>query len=167
MLKITSPEKHYNGVTSGVTFTNGVAIAELDNFSKEWFIEKGYIVEETDTPKVETPVVNPVNENPEAGEQGSNQDESNNNDSLKGNDDTSKPKTKAELLEEAKELGIEGIRNKATNKEIEDLIADKKAELEALGDNGASNDGNPEAGNNENENPETGATGDEDPEKGE
>lgn len=49
------------------------------------------------------------------------------------------PKTKKELLAEAKELGID-VPNKATNAQIEELIAAKKAEIEA-GD-GAQNDSN-------------------------
>ena len=61
------------------------------------------------------------------------------------------------MLEEAKALGIENIRSKATKAEIEDLINDKKIELEALAGDG----------NSDNENPEAGEAGDEDPEKGE
>lgn len=49
------------------------------------------------------------------------------------------PKTKKELLAEAKELGID-VPNKATNAQIEEMIAAKKAEIEA-GD-GAQNDSN-------------------------
>lgn len=54
-----------------------------------------------------------------------------------GNEDA--PKTKKELLAEAKELGID-VPNKATNAQIEEMIAAKKAENEA-GD-GAQNDSN-------------------------
>lgn len=61
MYKITAPEKHYNGVTSGIVFTNGIGIAELDAFSKDWFLSKGYTVEETTS--------TPVTENTETGEQ--------------------------------------------------------------------------------------------------
>ena len=50
-------------------------------------------------------------------------------------EDLDKDKTKAELLEEAKALGIENIRSKATKDEIEKLIADKKVELEVLESN--------------------------------
>lgn len=67
MFKITAPEKHYKGVTSGIAFTNGTAIAELDAFTKDWFISKGYSLEEIK----ETPIANtgaPV-EDPEAGTQ--------------------------------------------------------------------------------------------------
>lgn len=49
------------------------------------------------------------------------------------------PKTKKELLAEAKELGID-VPNKATNAQIEEMIAAKKAEIEAA--NGAQNDSN-------------------------
>lgn len=49
------------------------------------------------------------------------------------------PKTKKELLAEAKELGID-VPNKATNAQIEEMIAAKKAENEA-GD-GSQNDSN-------------------------
>lgn len=50
------------------------------------------------------------------------------------------PKTKKELLAEAKELGID-VPNKATNAQIEEMIAAKKAENEAAGD-GSQNDSN-------------------------
>ena len=46
MFKITAPEKSYNGVSSNIAFVNGVAIAELDPFTREWFLSKGYSLEE-------------------------------------------------------------------------------------------------------------------------
>lgn len=147
MVKITAPEKGYSGVTSGVTFTRGVANAEIDAFTKSWFESKGYIIEEMEdnntpaTSQTGAPAGNPEKEE-------------------------KKPLTKAELTEIATGLGIE-IKGKLTNAEIEKLIADKKAELEAL----SNNDGNPETGNPETGapagNPESGELGNEDPEKGE
>ena len=57
MYKISSKEKNYNGLTSGIVFNKGVATVEsLDTFTKNWFIQKGYIVEEiksTDSDTVE------------------------------------------------------------------------------------------------------------------
>ena len=68
MFKINAPEKHYKGVTSGIVFVNGTATAELDTFSKDWFLSKGYTLEEIkDTPTAKTGA--PV-EDPEAGTQG-------------------------------------------------------------------------------------------------
>lgn len=152
LYKITAPEKNYKGVTSGIVFTKGEAIAELDVFSLEWFKEKGYTVEKTGKPneklkKEKTETTGKV-ETPEAGATGEQNTET---------PEDGDEKTKADLLEEAKALGIENIRSKATKAEIEKLINDKRIELEALESEGNSN----------NEDPEAGATGDEDPEKGE
>ena len=141
MIKISTPVQGYNGIDCGVRFENGFAEVEtLSEHVINWFKDHGYTVEGEPT----------VEANPEAGENSGEQ-----------------PKTKAQLIEEAKELGIENIKSKATNAEIEKLIADKKAELEAL----ENNDGNPESGNPETGapagNPESGELGNEDPEKGE
>lgn len=68
MFKIIAPEKNYKGVISGIAFVNGIANAELDAFSKDWFLSKGYTLEEikdTHTAKAGAPV-----EDPEAGTQG-------------------------------------------------------------------------------------------------
>lgn len=153
MFKINAPEKHYKGVTSGIVFVNGTATAELDTFSKDWFLSKGYTLEEikdTPTAKTGTPV-----EDPEAGKNTGNQE---------------KPVTKAELLEKAKSLGIE-VKSKATNAELEKLIADKGAEIKAaelkaqeeLKNSGAED---PEAGTPVTD-PEAGEQGNGDSEKGE
>ena len=141
MIKISTPVQGYNGIDCGVRFENGFAEVEtLSEHVINWFKDHGYTVEGEPT----------VEANPEAGENSGEQ-----------------PKTKAQLIEEAKELGIENIKSKATNAEIEKLIADKKAELEAL----ENNDGNPKSGNPETGapagNPESGELGNEDPEKGE
>ncbi len=153
MFKINAPEKNYKGVTSGIAFSNGTATAELDAFTKDWFLSKGYTLEEIKS----TPVVNagaPVTD-PEAG---------------KNTGDQEKPITKAELLKKAKELGIE-VKSKATNAELEKLIADKEAEIaaaalkaqEELKNSGAED---PEAGAPVTD-PEAGAQGNGDSEKGE
>lgn len=155
MYKITAPENHYKGVTSGIVFANGTATAELDAFTKDWFIGKGYNVEEIKTTTTPVPQGTP-NEDPEAGKNVGNPDE--------------KPLTKAELLEKAKALGIENIKSKPTNAELEELIAAKEAELKAAElekeNEGESGNVDPEAGT-PNEDPEAGEQGNEDPEKGE
>ena len=153
MFKINAPEKHYKGVTSGIVFVNGTATAELDTFSKDWFLSKGYTLEEikdTPTAKTGTPV-----EDPEAGKNTGNQE---------------KPITKVELLEKAKELGIE-VKSKATNAELEKQIAEKEAEIasaalraqEELKKSGVDD---PEAGAPVTD-PEAGEQGNGDSEKGE
>lgn len=153
MFKIIAPEKHYKGVTSGIVFSNGIATAELDAFTKDWFINKGYTLEEIkDTPVVNTGT--PVTD-PGAG---------------KNTGNTEKPITKAELIGKAKELGIE-VKSKATNAELEKLIADKEAEIaaaelkaqEELKNSGAKN---PEAGAPVTD-PEAGTQGNGDSGKGE
>lgn len=69
MYKITAPEKFYKGVTSGIVFVNGTATAELDAFTKDWFISKGYDVEEIKAPTTATiPKAGTTNEDPEKGE---------------------------------------------------------------------------------------------------
>lgn len=150
MVKIIAPEKNYKGVTSGIVFVNGIATAEIDAFTKDWFISKGYTLEELEfTPTGEQ------NEDPEAGTT---------------NNVVEKPITKAELLEKAKALGIE-VKSKATNAELEKLIADKEAEIaaaelkaqEELKNSGAED---PEAGAPV-EDPEAGTQGNGDSEKGE
>ncbi|MBQ2870923.1 hypothetical protein IJE86_04425 [bacterium] len=147
MVKIIAPEKGYRGLVSGIVFTDGIGTAEIDAFTKEWFLSKGYTIEEIEdnTPAATSETGAPAG-NPEKEEV--------------------KPLTKAELTKIATDLGIE-VKSKATNAEIEKLIADKKAELEAL----SNNDGNPETGNPETGapagNPESGELGNEDPEKGE
>ena len=153
MYKINAPEKHYKGVTSGIVFVNGTATAELDTFSKDWFLSKGYTLEEikdTPTAKAGAPV-----EDPEAGKNTGNQE---------------KPVTKAELLEKAKALGIE-VKSKATNAELEKLIADKEAEiaaaeLKAQEELKNRSEEDPEAGTPV-EDPEAGTQGNGDSEKGE
>ena len=156
MFKINAPEKHYKGVTSGIVFVNGTATAELDTFSKDWFLSKGYTLEEikdTPTAKAGAPV-----EDPEAGKNTGNQE---------------KPVTKAELLEKAKALGIE-VKSKATNAELEKLIADKEAEIvaaelkaqEELKNSGAEDPPTAKAGAPV-EDPEAGTQGNGDSEKGE
>ncbi len=119
MFKITAPEKSYNGVSSNIAFVNGVAIAELDPFTREWFLSKGYSLEEI---KQEKPKATP-----ETGE-------------------NVKEPTKAELTARAEELGIE-IKGKLTNNQIKELIANKEAELKALEDKDPEA-GNPETGEN-------------------
>ncbi len=153
MFKINAPEKNYKGVTSGIAFSNGTATAELDAFTKDWFLSKGYTLEEIKS----TPVANngaPVTD-PEAG---------------KNTGDQEKPITKAELVKKAKELGIE-VKSKATNAELEKLIADKEAEIAAAAlkaqeelKNSGTED--PEAGAPVTD-PEAGAQGNGDSEKGE
>ncbi len=156
MYKITAPEKFYKGVTSGIVFVNGTATAELDAFTKDWFISKGYNVEDIKAPTVATPEAGTTNEDPENGNNTGNQGE--------------KPLTKAELMEKAKALGIENIKSKITNAELEELIANKEAELKAAelekDNEGESGNVDPEAGTT-NEDPEAGEQGNEDPEKGE
>ncbi|MBO5475527.1 MAG: hypothetical protein J5982_03345 [Bacilli bacterium] len=153
MYKITAPEKFYKGVTSGIVFVNGTATAELDAFTKDWFISKGYEVEEIKTTAAPQ---GKSNEDPNAGKNTDNQGE--------------KPLTKAELVEKAKALGIENIKNKITNAELEELIANKEAELKAAElekeNEGESGNVDPEAGKS-NEDPNAGEQGKEDPEKGE
>ena len=154
MVKIIAPEKNYKGVTSGIVFVNGIATAEIDAFTKDWFISKGYTLEElefTPTPTGEQ------NEDPEAGTT---------------NNVVEKPITKAELIEKAKALGIE-VKSKATNADIQKLIDAKEAELEAEAKklaaiNATENSGNvdPEAGE-QNEDPEAGKQGNEGSEGGE
>ena len=124
MFKITAPEKSYNGVSSNIAFVNGVAIAELDPFTREWFLSKGYSLEEI---KQEKPKTTPEAGNPETGE-------------------NVKEPTKAELTARAEELGIE-IKGKLTNNQIKELIANKEAELKALEDKDPEA-GNPETGEN-------------------
>ena len=71
MYKITAPEKFYKGVTSCIVFVNGTATAELDAFTNDWFISKGYDVVEINAPTTATiPKAGTTNEDPEAGEQG-------------------------------------------------------------------------------------------------
>lgn len=157
MYKITAPEKFYKGVTSGIVFVNGTATAELDAFTKDWFISKGYDVEEIKAPTTATiPKTGTTNEDPEKRNNAGNPEE--------------KPLTKAELMEKAKGLGIENIKSKITNAELEELIANKEAELKAAelekDNEGESGNVDPEAGTT-NEDPEAGEQGNEDPEKGE
>ena len=163
MIKIKTPVPGYNGIDCGVRFENGEATVEtLLPHVESYFRVHGYIVESDEVEEVE--VIE--EETPEA-------DNTDNGESNPGeNNDAGEPevpeageKSKAELLEEAKALGIENIRSKATKAEIEELINDKKIELEALESNGDSNE-DPEAGKEE-ETPEAGEVGDEDPEKGE
>ncbi len=133
MYKISSKEKNYNGLTSGIVFNKGVATVEsLDTFTKNWFIQKGYIVEEIKSTDSDT--VEKTKEDSKTGEETTPKSEEN-LDNNQETEDLDKDKTKAELLEEAKALGIENIRSKATKDEIEKLIADKKVELEALESN--------------------------------
>lgn len=152
MYKITAPEKFYKGVTSGIVFNNGTAAAEIDAFTKDWFISKGYQVEEIK----DTTTFNAApqgNEDPNVGNNTGNQGE--------------KPLTKAELMEKAKALGIEEINSKTTNAKLEELIANKETELKAA-ELDKDNEGNsgttaPQG----NEDPNAGAQGNEDPTKGE
>lgn len=157
MIKISTPVPGYNGIDCGVRFENGIGVAEdLSEHVINWFKDQGYTVEETDEPKVKEPEATPETDNTDNGEAGDNVPEDNNAGEPEV-PETGEDKTRAELLEEAKALGIENIRSKATKAEIEDLINDKKIELEALAGDG----------NSDNENPEAGEAGDEDPEKGE
>lgn len=147
MIKISTPVQGYNGIDCGVRFENGFAEVEtLSEHVINWFKDHGYTVEGEPT----------VEANPEAGENSGEQ-----------------PKTKAQLIEEAKELGIENIKSKATIAEIEKLIADKKEELEALG-NADPETSNPEDGEENGDsnetpeaNPEAGEQGNEDSKGGE
>lgn len=157
MIKIKTPVIGYNGIDCGVRFENGIGVAEdLSEHVINWFKDQGYTVEETDEPIEKEPEATPEVENTDNGEAG---------DDVPEDNDAGEPevpeageeKSKAELLEEAKALGIENIRSKATKDEIIQLINDKKVELEALADNG----------NSDNENPEAGEAGDDVPEKGE
>lgn len=160
MIKIKTPVIGYNGIDCGVRFENGEATVEtLLPHVLAYFRVHGYIVEEDEVQVVEEET--PEADNTDNGE--SNPEE--NNDAGEPEVPEAGEKTKAELLEEAKALGIENIRSKATKDEIQELINDKKIELEALAGNGDSNE-DPEAGNEE-ETPEAGEAGDEDPEKGE
>lgn len=152
MIKIKTPVNGYNGVDCGVRFENGKAEVEaLSDHVLNWFIAQGYTVE---LEEVEAPLT--PNEDPEAGKNAGNPDE--------------KPLTKAELLEKAKALGIENIKSKPTNAELEELIAAKEAELKATElekeNEGESGNVDPEAGT-PNEDPEAGEQENEDPEKGE
>ena len=157
MIKIKTPVIGYNGIDCGVRFENGIGVAEdLSEHVINWFKDQGYTVEETDEPKAKEPETTPETDNTDNGEAGYDVPEDNNA-GIPEVPETGEDKTRAELLEEAKALGIENIRSKATKGEIEQLINDKKIELEALADNG----------NSDNENPKAGETGDEDPEKGE
>lgn len=156
MIKIKTPVIGYNGIDCGVRFENGEATVEtLLPHVLAYFRVHGYIVEED-----EVQVVQVVEEEtPEADntDNGESNPEENNDAGEPEVPEAGEEKSKAELLEEAKALGIENIRSKATKDEIIQLINDKKVELEALADNG----------NSDNENPEAGEAGDEDPEKGE
>lgn len=164
MIKIKTPVIGYNGIDCGVRFENGIGVAEdLSEHVINWFKDQGYTVEETDEPIEKEPEATPEVENTDNGEAGDDVPED--NDAGEPEVPEAGEKSKAELLEEAKALGIENIRSKATKAEIEDLINDKKIELEALESNGDSNE-DPEAGKEE-ETPEAGEVGDEDPEKGE
>ncbi|MBR4693992.1 MAG: hypothetical protein IKP07_04200 [Bacilli bacterium] len=156
MIKIKTPVIGYNGIDCGVRFENGEATVEtLLPHVLAYFRVHGYIVEEDEVQEVQ--VVE--EETPEADntDNGESNPEENNDAGEPEVPETGEEKSKAELLEEAKALGIENIRSKATKDEIIQLINDKKVELEALADNG----------NSDNENPEAGEAGDEDPEKGE
>ena len=156
MIKIKTPVIGYNGIDCGVRFENGEATVEtLLPHVLAYFRVHGYRVEED-----EVQVVQVVEEEtPEADntDNGESNPEENNDAGEPEVPEAGEEKSKAELLEEAKALGIENIRSKATKDEIIQLINDKKVELEALADNG----------NSDNENPEAGEAGDEDPEKGE
>ena len=149
MIKITTPVQGYTGTDCGIIFENGSATVEtLSEHVYNWFKTHGYTVEgELDVPVTD----------PEAGK-------------------TEQPKTKAELIEEAKALGIENIKSKATVAELQELIANKKAELEAAASGSEDpNASNPENGeeNGEPENgdpvtdPEAGEQGNEDSKGGE
>ncbi len=156
MIKIKTPVPGYNGIDCGVRFENGEATVEsLLPHVLAWFKTQGYTVEE-DEVQEEVPVIE--ESTPEADNTDNGDEDPENNDAGESEEpEAGEEKTKAELLEEAKALGIENIRSKATKDEIIQLINDKKVELEALADNG----------NSDNENPEAGEAGDEDPEKGE
>lgn len=154
MIKIKTPVIGYNGIDCGVRFENGIGVAEdLSEHVINWFKDQGYTVEETDEPKAKEPETAPKADNTDNGDE----DPENNDAGEPEVPEAGEEKSKAELLEEAKALGIENIRSKATKDEIIQLINDKKVELEALADNG----------NSDNENPKAGEAGDEDPEKGE
>lgn len=160
MIKISTPVPGYNGIDCGIRFENGLGIVEkLPKHIIEWFRVQGYIVEE-DEVVVEAPVV--INESNKEPENDNNENVGGNKDEDPKNEESDNEKTKAELLEEAKVLGIENIRSKATKAEIEQLINDKKIELEALAGNGDSDNGDSGDEDLKDKEPEN-----EDPEKGE
>lgn len=173
MIKIKTPVIGYNGIDCGVRFENGIGVAEdLSEHVINWFKDQGYTVEETDEPKAKEPETTPETDNIDNGEAGDDVPEDNNA-GIPEVPETGDEKSKAELLEEAKALGIENIRSKATKAEIEKLIADKKEELEALG-NADPETSNPEAGEENGDsnetpeaNPEAGEQGNEDSKGGE
>lgn len=55
MPKVKSPNKHYNGVSVGVAFVNGVAETN-DPVALEYFAEHGYEFDPEEAPKADKPL---------------------------------------------------------------------------------------------------------------
>lgn len=138
MITIKTPVAGYNGIDCGVKFENGVGVVDtLAEHVINWFKDQGYIVE------IDKSLEGQKSNSENLEIQQELNDESPEPTPVVSQDNTS-DKTIDELKKEAKALGIESIRNKATKAEIIKLINDKKLELEALTPQEAQEGGSPE-----------------------
>jgi hypothetical protein len=138
MITIKTPVAGYNGIDCGVKFENGVGVVDtLAEHVINWFKDQGYIVE------IDKSLEEKKSNSEDLEIQQELNDGSPEPTPVVSQDNTS-DKTIDDLKKEAKALGIESIRNKATKAEIIKLINDKKLELEALTPPEAQEGGSPE-----------------------